>query len=312
MTTLLYMHPSSLQHDPGPGHPEQPARIRQIMSVLEREERKGALVGLERREPPQATREQLERVHDPAYVETILAAIPARGHVRLDPDTAVSPGSDEAALRGAGGACAAVDAVLAGEARTALCALRPPGHHAERARAMGFCLFNNVAIGAMQALEAHGLARVSIFDFDVHHGNGTQHSFEREGRVQYLSAHQWPLYPGTGAREERGIGNIVNVPLSAGTGSKAWRRAVESEILPAIDAHAPELIFLSAGFDAHRDDPLAMLELVEEDFAWVTREAKRLADRHAKGRIVAVLEGGYNLNALGNSVLAHLEALLEP
>jgi acetoin utilization deacetylase AcuC-like enzyme len=312
MTTLLYMHPSSLQHDPGPGHPEQPGRIRQIMSVLEREERKGALMGLERREPPPATREQLERVHTAAYVETILGAIPDRGHVRLDPDTAVSPGSGEAALRAAGGACAAVDAVMAGEGRNAFCALRPPGHHAERARAMGFCLFNTVAIGAMQALEVHGLGRVSIFDFDVHHGNGTQDSFEREGRVQYLSTHQWPLYPGTGAREERGIGNIVNVPLSAGTGSREWRRAVEREVLPAIEAHAPELVFLSAGFDAHRDDPLAMLELVEEDFAWVTREAMRLAERHSGGRLVSVLEGGYNLNALGNSVLAHLEALLEP
>ncbi len=312
MTTLLYMHPSSLEHDTGSGHPESPARIRQIMSVLEREERKGALMGLQRREPPRASREQLERVHSARYVEAILGSTPKTGHRRLDPDTVASPGSGEAALRAAGGACAAVDAVIGGEARNAFCALRPPGHHAERERAMGFCLFNNVAIGARQAVDEHGLAKVSIFDFDVHHGNGTQNAFEREGRVQYLSTHQWPLYPGTGAREETGVGNIVNVPLPAGTGSREWRRAVQSEILSAIDAFAPDLMMISAGFDAHRADPLAMLELEEDDYAWVTRELMQLADRHSRGRVVSVLEGGYDLTALGNSVLAHLDALLHP
>jgi acetoin utilization deacetylase AcuC-like enzyme len=309
MPTLLYMHSSSLEHDPGPGHPESPARIRTIMSVLEREERKGALTGVRKPEPPRATREQLERVHTARYVEEILSSIPESGHRRLDPDTAVSPGSGEAALRAAGGACAAVDAVLAGEARNALCALRPPGHHAERERAMGFCLFNGIAAGARQAQSVHGLSRVAIFDFDVHHGNGTQDIFERDPGVQYLSTHQWPLYPGTGAREETGVGNIVNRPLPPGTGSKAWRKVVEQDILPAIDGFEPALIMISAGFDAHRDDPLAMFELVEDDFHWITRELVRLADMHCQGRVVSVLEGGYNLNALASSLLAHLEAL---
>ena len=312
MTTLLYMHSSSLEHDPGPGHPEQAGRIRAIQTMLEREERKGGLVGIVRREPERATVEQLERVHTARYVERILGAIPERGYVRLDADTVVSPGSGEAALRAAGAALGAVDAVVGGAARRAFCALRPPGHHAEPERAMGFCLFNNVALAAMQALEVHGLERVSIFDFDVHHGNGTQAAFAREGRVQYLSTHQWPLYPGTGAEHETGVGNIVNRPLPAGTGSKAWRRVVERDILPAITAHDPDLVLVSAGFDAHRDDPLAMLELVEDDFFWVTRELCGIADRHAGGRLVSVLEGGYNLNALAASAFAHLDALVHP
>ena len=309
MTTLLYMHPSSLEHDTGPGHPESSARMRAIMAALEREERKGALAGVERREPPQATRTQLERVHTARYVDAVLRAEPASGHVRLDPDTVMSPGSGEAALRAAGAAGAAVDAVIGGEAANAFCALRPPGHHAEAERAMGFCLFNSVAIGARQALDVHGVASVSIFDFDVHHGNGTQHSFEREPRVQYLSTHQWPLYPGTGARDETGIGNIVNRPLPAGTGSREWRRVVEADILPAIDVFAPALIMVSAGFDAHRADPLAMLELVEDDYRWVTAQLVELARKHSEGRVVSVLEGGYDLSGLSNSGLAHLNAL---
>jgi acetoin utilization deacetylase AcuC-like enzyme len=303
------MHPSSLEHDTGPGHPESPARVRAITTIFEREERKGALVGVERREPPRASREQLERVHTGRYVAAVLDAVPESGHVRLDPDTVVSPGSGEAALRAAGAAAAAVDAVIGGEADNAFCALRPPGHHAETERAMGFCLFNNVAVGARHALEGHGMERVSIFDFDVHHGNGTQHTFEREPRVQYLSTHQWPLYPGTGAREETGVGNIVNRPLPAGTGSREWRRVVEGDILAAIDAFAPELIMISAGFDAHRADPLAMLELVEDDYGWVTARLVELAQKHAKGHVVSVLEGGYDLTALANSALAHLNAL---
>jgi acetoin utilization deacetylase AcuC-like enzyme len=311
MTTLLYMHPSSLEHDTGPGHPESPARMRAITTMFEREERKGALVGVERREPPRATREQLERVHSGRYVDAVLGAVPESGHVRLDPDTVISPGSGEAALRTAGAALAAVDAVIGGEADNAFCALRPPGHHAEAERAMGFCLFNNVAVGTRHALDAHGLERVSIFDFDVHHGNGTQHTFEREPRVQYLSTHQWPLYPGTGAREETGVGNIVNRPLPAGTGSREWRRVVEADILAAIDAFAPELIMVSAGFDAHRADPLAMLELVEDDYGWVTARLVELARKHAGSRVVSVLEGGYDFSALANSALAHLNALRE-
>jgi len=311
MTTLLYTHPSSLDHDTGPGHPESSARMRAIMTTIEREERKGGLMGAIREEPSRATREQLERVHTAGYVERTLGAVPGSGYVHLDPDTVISPGSGEAALRSAGAACVAVDAVIAGEADNALCALRPPGHHAERERAMGFCLFNSIAIGAHQALAMHDIQRISIFDFDVHHGNGTQHTFEREPRVQYLSTHQWPLYPGTGARDETGVGNIVNRPLPAGTGSLAWRKVVEDDILPAIDAFAPELVMISAGFDAHRDDPLAMLELIDDDFAWVTEELVALAKKHANGRVVSVLEGGYDLSALTNSCMAHLTALRE-
>ncbi len=311
MTTLLYMHPSSLEHDTGPGHPESSARMRAIMAMLEREERKGALVGVEQREPPRATRAQLERVHTGRYIDGVLSAEPASGHVRLDPDTVMSPGSGEAALRAAGAAVAAVDALVGGEADNAFCALRPPGHHAEAERAMGFCLFNGIAVGARQALDVHGLESVSIFDFDVHHGNGTQHTFEREPRVQYLSTHQWPLYPGTGAREETGVGNVVNRPLPAGTGSREWRRVVEIDILPAIDAFAPALIMVSAGFDAHRADPLAMLELVEDDYGWVTARLVELAGKHAGGRVVSVLEGGYDLSALASSALMHLNALRE-
>ncbi|MGI9485876.1 MAG: histone deacetylase family protein [Geminicoccaceae bacterium] len=309
MTTLLYTHPSSLAHDTGPGHPEQQARAKVIYGAIEREEQKGNLVDVIRREAPEASREQLERVHDAQFVETILSTVPSDGHVRIDADTVMSPASGEAALCQAGAVCAAVDAVVGGEADNAMCALRPPGHHAEPDRAMGFCLFNGVAVGALQALAVHGLERVSIFDFDVHHGNGTQAAFEREPRVQYLSTHQWPLFPGTGAKEETGVGNIVNRPLPSGTGSRAWRDVVEGDILSAMDDFAPDLVMISAGFDAHRADPLASMELVEDDFAWVTEELTALASRHAKGRVVSVLEGGYDLAALTSSFLAHLNAL---
>ncbi|MEZ5934684.1 MAG: histone deacetylase family protein [Alphaproteobacteria bacterium] len=309
MRTLLYTHPSSLEHDTGPGHPEQQARAKVIYGAIEREEQKGNLLDVIRRDAPEATRAQLERVHDARFVEAILNAVPADGYVRIDADTVMSPASGEAALCQAGAVCAAVDALINDEAENAMCALRPPGHHAEPDRAMGFCLFNGVAVGAMQAIEAHGLSRVSIFDFDVHHGNGTQAAFERDGRVQYLSTHQWPLYPGTGAKEETGVGNIVNRPLPAGTGSRVWREVVVDDILPAMDAFRPELVMISAGFDAHRADPLAALELVEDDFAWVTGELMALARRHAKGRVVSVLEGGYDLAALTGSFLAHLQAL---
>ena len=309
MSTRLYTHPSSLAHDTGPGHPEQQARAKVIYGAIEREAQKGGLVGVDRLEAPEATREQLVRVHDAAFVEAILKAVPDDGYVRIDADTVMSPASGEAALCQAGAVCAAVDAVVAGEADNAMCALRPPGHHAEPDRAMGFCLFNGVAVGAMQAIEAHGLSRVAIYDFDVHHGNGTQAAFERDARVQYLSTHQWPLFPGTGAKEETGVGNIVNRPLPSGTGSRDFRDVVEGDILPAMDDFKPELVMISAGFDAHRADPLASLELVEDDFAWATEELMALARRHAKGRVVSVLEGGYDLPALTNSFLAHLHVL---
>ena len=309
MTTLLYTHPSSLAHDTGPGHPEQQARAKVIHGAIEREEQKGNLLDVSRREAPEATRDQLERVHDARFVEAILNAVPDDGYVRIDADTVMSPASGEAALCQAGAVCAAVDAVIGGEAENAMCALRPPGHHAEPDRAMGFCLFNGIAVGAMQAIAAHGLERVSIYDFDVHHGNGTQAAFERDARVQYLSTHQWPLFPGTGAKEETGVGNIVNRPLPSGTGSRAFRDVVEGDILSAIDDFKPQLVMISAGFDAHRADPLASLELVEDDFAWVTEELVMLAKKHANGRVVSVLEGGYDLQALTSSFLAHLNTL---
>lgn len=309
MTTLLYTHRSSLEHDTGPGHPEQQARAKAIYDAFEREERKGAFVAIEKRDAPEASRAQLELVHDSRFVEAILSAVPSDGYVRLDADTVMSPASGEAALCQAGAVCAAVDAVIGGEADNAFCALRPPGHHAEPDRAMGFCLFNGVAIGAMQALSEHNLAKVSIFDFDVHHGNGTQAAFEQEPRVQYLSTHQWPLFPGTGAREEIGVGNIVNRPLPSGTASRVWRDVVEGDIFTAIDTFAPDLVMISAGFDAHRADPLASFELIEEDFAWVTEGLIKLAKKHAKGRVVSVLEGGYDLKALTDSCLAHLNTL---
>jgi len=257
-----------------------------------------------------ASLDQVERVHPAPYPVRILEAEPASGFRQLDPDTALSPGSGEAALRGAGAACAAVDALLAGEAKRAFIAMRPPGHHAEPDRPMGFCLFNTVAVGAMQARHAHGLGRIAIFDFDVHHGNGTQASFWEDPETLYLSIHQMPLYPGTGAADESGtFGNIVNAPCPPGMSSAAWRRLVESRILPRIDLFRPQLMMVSAGFDAHMADPLAQLRLEEADFAWVTQQIVALAERHAEGRVIAVLEGGYDPPALARSVLAHLEAL---
>ncbi|MEM9443102.1 MAG: histone deacetylase family protein [Pseudomonadota bacterium] len=309
MTTLLYTHPAALAHDTGPGHPEQQARAKVIYGAIDREERKQSLVNVIRREAPEATQDQLARVHQAGFVEAVLKAVPDEGYVRIDADTVMSPASGEAALCQAGAVCAAVDAVMSGDADNAMCALRPPGHHAEPARAMGFCLFNGIAVGAMQAVDEHGLERVAIYDFDVHHGNGTQAAFDREPRVQYLSTHQWPLFPGTGSKEETGIGNIVNRPLPSGTGSRAFRDVVEGDILSAIDDFKPELIMVSAGFDAHRADPLASLDLDEEDFAWVTDKLMALAKKHSNGRVVSVLEGGYDLAALSSSFMAHLNVL---
>ena len=306
MAVILYSHPASLGHDAGPGHPEAPRRIRAILDAVEA----AALPWLLHREPPEASRAQLARVHPEPYPTLILEGAPSSGYRRLDPDTVMSPGSAAAALRAAGAACAAVDAVLAGEAKAAFCALRPPGHHAEPDRAMGFCLFNNIAVGALQARTVHGIGRIAIVDFDVHHGNGTQAAFWDDPLTLYASTHQWPLYPGTGHDSERGAhGNIINRTLPPGTDGPRFRRLVEREVLPAVDAFAPELLMISAGFDAHAADQLAQLELHEEDFAWVTRELVALATRHARGRVVSCLEGGYDPPALARSVLAHLKAL---
>ena len=306
LALLYYSHPSSLEHDPGPGHPEAAVRLRHVEKAVEA----AVLPELERRAAPEATLEQVRRVHPEPYASHVIAAVPERGYARLDADTVLSPGSGEAALRAAGAACAAVDAVLAGEAEAAFCAMRPPGHHAEPMQAMGFCLFNNVAVAAMQARHVHKLSRLAIVDFDVHHGNGTQATFWDDPDTLYVSTHQSPLYPGTGLASERGVkGNVLNVPLPPGTDGSAFRGAVERLVLPLVDAWRPELLLISAGFDAHAADPLANLMLTEGDFAWITRELRAIAGRYERGRVVSVLEGGYDPPALGRSVVAHLEAL---
>ena len=306
MTTFLFTHPACLDHDPGGGHPESPARLKAVLAALD-----GAdFADLGRHLAPAASIAQIARVHDPDYIQAVLDAVPAEGVVHLDPDTVLSPGSGEAALRAAGAACAAVDAVIGGQAANAFCAVRPPGHHAERDRAMGFCLFNNVAIGAEQARAIHGLKRVAVMDFDVHHGNGTQHHFETDPDLLYASTHQYPFYPGTGAAAERGLGNIVNAPLPAMAGSAEFRQAMTATVLPAIAAFAPDLVMISAGFDAHEADPLAMLRLTTADFAWATTELARIAGQACAGRLVSTLEGGYDMAALASSAAAHVKALM--
>jgi len=307
VTTLLFSHPACIEHDPGDFHPESPARLRAVLAALEAEE----FALLERRPAPRAEIEDVARVHPRDFVEALLAAVPATGHVGVDPDTILSPASGEAALRAAGAVVAAVDAVVKREAENAFCAVRPPGHHAEPERAMGFCLFNSIAVGAARAREVHGLERVAVVDFDVHHGNGTQAMFERDPTLLYASTHQYPLYPGTGAVGERGVGNIVNVPLRPGSGSAEFRRAFETTILPALDEFRPALVMISAGFDAHRRDPLAQLMLVEDDYRWATEQLLACAGRHAEGRLVSALEGGYDLSALAASAAAHVRALME-
>src|SRR5579864_2120451 len=306
MTTLLYTHPACIDHDPGDYHPESPARLRAVLEALDAPE----FAALERREAPEAAIDDIARVHPRRFVERMLAAVPAAGHVGIDADTILSPQSGRAALRAVGAVCAAVDAVVVGEADNAFCAVRPPGHHAEPERAMGFCIFNSVAIAAQRARQKHGLERAAVIDFDVHHGNGTQATFENNPHVFYGSTHQSPLYPGTGARSETGVGNIVNVPLRPMSGSTEFRRAYDEVILPALEDFAPDFILISAGFDAHRRDPLAQLMLVEEDYAWVTERLMACAARHCEGRLVSSLEGGYDLEALAASAAAHVGALM--
>ncbi|HVT31304.1 MAG TPA: histone deacetylase family protein [Rhodanobacteraceae bacterium] len=306
MKTAIYTHSACLAHDTGPGHPESSTRLVAVLEALD----DPRFAPLERIEATRATREQLARVHDRALVDALLDAPVESGWRRLDPDTVMSPGSAEAALRAAGAVCAAVDGAIAGTHRRAFCAVRPPGHHATRDTPMGFCLFNSIAAGAAHAITTHRLERVAIVDFDVHHGNGTQDIFWSDPRVLYASTHQSPLYPGTGARGETGAGNIVNAPLRPGSGSAEFRAACEETVLPAIERFAPELVLISAGFDAHRLDPLANLALETGDFAWITQKLADLAERHAQGRIVSSLEGGYSLTALRESVAAHVAALV--
>jgi acetoin utilization deacetylase AcuC-like enzyme len=306
MTIAYITHPACSLHQMGDTHPESPARL----SVIEdRLIETGFEFALRRYESPAATREQLARVHDPSYVERIFALAPARDLVWIDPDTAMNPHSLEAALHAAGAVVQAVDLVLGGEVSSAFCGVRPPGHHAERAAAMGCCLFNNVAVGVAHALNRYGLQRVAILDFDVHHGNGTEDMFREEARVLFCSSFQHPLYPFADVAAT--CDRLVKTPLDAGAGSRSFRLAVGDAWLSALEAFRPELIFISAGFDAHWQDEVADLNLTEHDYAWITREIKAIADTHAQGRIISVLEGGYALQALARSVLAHLSALLD-
>ena len=308
MAVALFTHPACLGHDTGPGHPERPARLRRVLQALEHPD----FVPLLREEAPEATKAHLQLAHPPEYVEAILDIAPAEGEaVYLDGDTLMSHGSRAGILRAVGGVVAAVDAVMEGWATAAFVAVRPPGHHAERARAMGFCLFNGVAVAAKHARTRWKLPRVAVVDFDVHHGNGTQHILETDGGFFYASSHQSPCYPGTGAASERGVAdNVVNLPLRPGTGGAGFRQAWEGTGLPALDAFAPDLLLISAGFDAHRADPLADLRLEIEDFGWITDQLVAVADRHCGGKLVSVLEGGYDLDALAASAALHVRRLM--
>jgi acetoin utilization deacetylase AcuC-like enzyme len=308
MSTLLITHPACLDHLTAAGHPERPERLRAIQRALESER----FQHLVRAEAPPASLESIALCHPMAYVIAIRDATPKAGLARLDADTSMSPGSFEAALRAAGGAVFAVDEVMAGRARNAFVATRPPGHHAETARPMGFCLFNNAAIAARHARERHGIARAAIVDFDVHHGNGSQDIFWSDPSVMYGSTHQMPLYPGTGARDERGEHDtVVNAPLRPGDGGEEFREAFETVILPRLQDFRPDLLVISAGFDAHMRDPLASLNLLEADFDWATRKLMEIADQSAQGRLVSVLEGGYDLLGLSASAAAHVSALMQ-
>ncbi len=308
MATQLYSHPTCIEHDPGNHHPECPDRLRSVMGGLEADE----FIHLERLEAPEISLEIVEAVHGSSYIESVLDHVPVAGRVSLDADTVMSPASGEAARRASGAAVTAVDAVIAKSTDNAFCAVRPPGHHAESSRAMGFCLFNSAAIAAFHARARHGMERVAVIDFDVHHGNGTQHSFENDAGLFYGSSHQFPAYPGTGARSETGVAdNICNMPLSPGAGSAEFRNAYQNGILPVLRHFSPELILISAGFDAHARDPLAQLNVQTEDFAWVTRELMDVADTCCEGRIVSLLEGGYDLDALRDSAMAHVRTLMD-
>jgi acetoin utilization deacetylase AcuC-like enzyme len=310
-TGLIY-HPAYLEHDMGAGHPESPNRLRAIMQRLEES---GTAARLMTIEPRKAEDEWITQIHTPAYVAALQQHAPKTGRVSLDPDTSMSPGSLTAAYLAAGGALAGVDAIMAQHVDHVFCAVRPPGHHAEAGHAMGFCLFNNVAIAARYAQKRHGLRRVLIVDWDVHHGNGTQHSFEDDPSVLFFSVHQYPHYPGSGRAAEQGHGDgagvTINVPMESGEGDDAYREIFLKSLVPAADDFKPEFVIISAGFDAHKDDPLASMGLTEEGYADLTRIVTGIAARHAHRRVLSSLEGGYNLTALAASVDRHLVALLE-
>lgn len=308
MTTLVYSHAACLEHRPGPSHPESPERLKAVLNALQAPE----FASLTWRDAPMGTREQVLLVHQPDFVEMVEENIPTQGYVALDAgDTVMSPGSWEAVMRCVGAACAGVDAVLNKEADNVFCATRPCGHHAEPDRAMGFCIFNQAAIAAAYAYEVHKLERVAVVDFDVHHGNGTQAAFYHRPELFLASSHQSPLYPGTGAKSETGVAhNIVNVPLPPGCDSKLFRERIQAEMLPAVRDFKPELIIISAGFDAHQSDPLAGMNLQDDDYSWITKEVMKIADDVCGGRIVSILEGGYSLSALASASAAHVRALM--
>ncbi len=306
VTTLFYSHPDFLEHDTGFGHPECAARLTSIDKALQATH----FTALVRPTAPLGDREQIGLIHTSAYIDAVFNAVPQHDLYYLDADTVISKGSGVAALRAVGAVCNAVDKLLGGTADNAFCAVRPPGHHAEADRAMGFCLFNNIAIAAAYARQTYQLQRIAIVDFDVHHGNGTQQAFWSQAGVLYTSSHQMPFYPGTGFAEETGAGNIINVPLGAGTRGPEFRNKYRQFIFPALNRFKPQLLLLSAGFDAHRDDPLASIMLTEDDYQWLTEELTAIADQHCQGKILSILEGGYNLHALAASVAVHVAALL--
>ncbi|WP_323783791.1 histone deacetylase family protein [Thalassovita sp.] len=306
MTTAFYTHSDCLNHQTPTGHPEQVGRLQSVTEALQ------GFDALDRRDAPLAPDRLIGLCHPQSYIDRIAAAEPQQGCIALDEDTFMSPGSLQAARRAVGGACAAVDAVMTGEVANAFVACRPPGHHAERETPMGFCLFGNIAIAAKHAIMAHGLTRVVIVDFDVHHGNGTQELLWTEDKVLFFSSHQSPLWPGTGTESERGkFDQIVNLPLAPQTGSLEMRNTYVRQVFPMIEAYKPELILISAGFDAHRADPLAQLEWEVDDYTWITEHLCDLASRHCAGRVVSTLEGGYDLTALAASAAAHVQVLME-
>ena len=307
MTTRLYTHPIFAEHLTGEGHPERPERMKAVADALAGD----AFSALDRVEAVEGTTEQVLLCHPHDHLRQLARTMPVEGLLRIESDTVVSPKSFQAALFAVGAACAAVDDVVSGTADNVFVAARPPGHHAERTTAMGFCLFNHAAIAARHAQARHGLSRVAIVDWDVHHGNGTQDIFWSDPSVLYASTHQMPLYPGSGETSETGAGNIVNAPLSDGDGGRAFRAAFTEVVLPALDAFRPDLVIVSAGFDAHRLDPLACLNLVEDDFDWATGKLMDVADRHASGRLVSLLEGGYDLDGLAGSAAAHVARLMK-